>query len=139
MKTATLLLAAAALAATLASASLAQTAGTAVISGTLLDSATGSPARVDLVLYGYGGLQDGRHSIIAIRVAGQFPPRTSTDSAGRFAFPSLPEGTYVIAFARGSIGTDHWITVRQGAVSTPAIRVRRGQSLNLGTVRVVPQ
>jgi hypothetical protein len=117
-----------------------QNAGnTAEIKGTLIEEKTDKPLKgVQLTLMGYGGIENGKVVFIAIEVNGQFPPKpVTTDQEGRFVFSKLKEGAYVVLRVVGGIMQgDSVLTIKQGALSTPGIQVKSGESLDLGKVSV---
>jgi len=117
--------------------SVAQGRATGEISGTLVDEKTEHPVKdFDLVLWGCG-VEGGSYFIQAIKIGDQFPPRAKTSTEGRFAFTGVPEGTYCIAAAQGSISTDSWVTIKQGPLATRLIQVGKGKSIDLGKVNLV--
>jgi len=53
-------------------------------------------------------------------------------------FPDIPEGTYVIVHEIGGVSQISNLTeIKQGNQSISAIEVNKGQSLDIGTLRVL--
>lgn len=108
------------------------------ISGTLINEKDSKPMDgVTLALWGYGGIKDGQLSMIAKEINGKLPLKATSDKNGKFLFSGIPEGTYVIVQEiRGISQIDNLIETTQGNLSTPAIKVEKGKSVDIGTIRV---
>ena len=108
------------------------------ITGILIDEKSSKPMDgVSLALWGYGGIKDGQISMKAIAIKGKLPYRVSSDENGKFLFDEIPEGTYVIVQEIQFISQiSNFIETKQGSQSTPAIKVIKGQALDLGTIKV---
>lgn len=108
---------------------------TGEIKGVLIDEKTSRPVvGQTLVLWGYDPKDS---SIILIRVAGQIPPKAKTDDKGKFAFTSLPAGTYTIELEVGGISQGaSALSISFGSLKSVAIMVKAGESLDLGVVHL---
>jgi hypothetical protein len=104
------------LAAVLATApvALADTSGTATVTGTVLDASTGAPvAGVD-----------------AVTSDGTYTYSNPTDSSGNFTLTGLPPGSYTISF----IPPDGYQRTSVGPITLTA-----GETDQLGTIEIAPQ
>ena len=108
---------------------------TGEIKGVLIEEKSSRPVvGQTLVLWGYNPKDS---SIILISVAGQIPPKAKTDNTGKFAFTSLPAGTYTIELEVGGISQgSSALTINFGSLKSVAITVKAGESLDLGVVHV---
>ena len=108
------------------------------IMGTLINEKDSKPMDgVTLALWGYGGSKDGKIMMIAKQIKGKLPLRATSDKNGKFLFSGIPKGTYVIVQEIAGVSQiSNLIEIKQGNQSTSVIKVNRGQSLDIGAIRV---
>lgn len=104
------------------------------IGGALVHDRTSSPARgIELELIEVRVRADDNVDIVI-----KFdPPRSVTDDAGRFAFNQVPAGTYVIREKAFQLRMEDFLTFTMGSEHTKLIKLRPGETLDLGRIRLI--